>query len=701
MSIRTRTFIILLLVLIAAGVTWSIFSAKSSGKIRNVVLISIDTCRADHLSCYGYSRRTTPNIDAVAQEGILFKHAVSPVPLTLPAHSSILTGTIPLEHKVRDNNNYQLSDSNITLAEVLRENGFCTGASVAAFVMDSQFGLDQGFDTYDDDITQQNAKFLMYNERKADEITHSANTWLKEHRDDRFFLFLHYFDPHADYNLHEQFRFTSGWGQSSQIDKYDSEIAYTDYHIGKVIDVLKELNLYDSTLLIITSDHGEGLGQHSENSHGFFIYHSTLHVPMIMRIPGGSEGKIINETVGLIDIMPTVCGVLGVDVPAHVQGKDLSSCFYETAVSRPQRDFLCESLQPTKFELGPFFGLISDRWHYIHSGKPELYDLRQDPYETQNRLAQHPQQARMMYDKIKLTLQNASLSKTKDNKIAIDEETISRLESLGYVSDRTVDESIRLDQENLDPKEFIEIYNFFDRFLMLGANNKYDEARQLAKDMLAKRPDMKRAYYFLGLLAVQENDTEAIITHLSRYLASIESDSEGVGMWAKPDYSSAMAHTLLGRALLEKGQITEAVRHYKEGLLSLPDRAAAHSDLGAAYVLLGKYELAVGHLTETLRLKPNFLEALNNLAWIYAADKDSQFHNPTEAIKLAEKACERTDFKRPDFLDTLSMAYASAGRFDEAIEIAQKAISLAESANQQELTEEIENHLRQYESSRL
>jgi tetratricopeptide (TPR) repeat protein len=420
-----------------------------------------------------------------------------------------------------------------------------------------------------------------------------------------------------------------------------------------------------------------------------------------MRAPGGSEGKIINGTIGLIDIVPTVCGVLGVDVPTHVQGKDLSSYFYEATESKPQRDFLCESLLPTKFELGPFFGLISDRWHYIHSGKPELYDLRQDPYETQNRLAQHPQQARMMYDKIKLILQNVSLSKTKDNKIPIDEETISRLESLGYVSYRTVDESIRLDQENLDPKEFIEIYNFFDRFLMLGANNKYDEARQLAKDMLAKRPDMKHAYYFLGLLAVQENDTEAIITNFSRYLASMQSDSEGVGTWAKSDYSSAMAHTLLGRALLEKGQITEAVRHYKEGLSSHPDVAAAHSDLGAAYAQMRKYELAVAHLTETLKLKPNFAEALNNLAWVYAADKDSQFHKPTEAIKLAEKACELTNFERPDFLDTLSVAYASVGRFAEAIEIAQKAISLAESANQQELTEEIKSHLRQYESSRF
>ncbi|GAG97977.1 unnamed protein product, partial [marine sediment metagenome] len=287
-------------------------------KITHVVLISIDTCRADHLGCYGYLRKTSPNIDAVAAEGIMFKHAVTSVPITLPAHSSMLTGTIPIYHGVRDNNNYQLSDSSLTVAEILHQYKFVTGAVIGAFVLDSQFGLDQGFDFYDDKIDPGEKKFFIYSERKAEEVTRLANIWLEENKNKKSFLFLHYFDPHSPYESHERFRFGSGFDPNSQIDGYDSEIAYTDYCIGQVIDKLKELSLYDSTLLIITADHGEGLGQHNEISHGFFIYYSTLHVPLIIKIPTGPKGKQINNLVALIDILPTICDSLGIDVPKHI-----------------------------------------------------------------------------------------------------------------------------------------------------------------------------------------------------------------------------------------------------------------------------------------------------------------------------------------------------------------------------------------------
>lgn len=701
MGIRIRIVIILLMVVIAAVIVWTVVRAKFTCKIRNVVLISIDTCRADHLSCYGYSRDTTPNIDAVARDGILFKHAVTPVPLTLPAHSSMLTGTTPLRHKVRDNSNYQLSESNITLAEVLRQNGFHTGAAVGAFVMDSQFGMDQGFDTYDDDISEKNAKAFMYNERSAEKVSRFAETWLKEHHEDKFFLFLHYFDPHAIYKAHRRFLFFSRPSVFTPIDRYDSEIAYTDHYVGRVISILNKLNLYDSTLLIITSDHGESFGEHSEKSHGFFIYYSTLHIPMIIKLPEGPKARQVDDVVSLIDIVPTVCGALGIKTPAPVQGKDLKPYFHKKPAQEPQRDLICETLLPTKFELGPFFGLINDRWHYIHSSEPELFEFKLDPYETKNSLAQHAGQGRLMYDKIKLILQSSIRENIKDSKIEIDDETVSRLESLGYVSDRKVDESIQLDEKSLDPKEFIEMYNFFDKFLALGAANKNDEARQLINDMLAKRPDMKQGHFFLGMLAVQENDTEAIITHLSNYLASVESEPGDAEIWTTRDHSSAMAHALLGRALLDKGQITEAVGHYKEGLSVQPELAAAHSDLGGAYVLLGEYELAIKHLTKTLELKPNFVEALNNLAWLHAADKDSLFHKPAKAVELAEKACKLSDYRRPDCLDTLSVAYASVGRLDDAIETAKKAISFAEHADQQKLAEEIKGHLASFENGRL
>ena len=250
MKILTKPHILLfaLLVLVVIG-TACLFLMQnySESEIRNVLLISIDTCRADRLGCYGYSRRTTPNIDALAAEAVLFTHAVAPVPLTLPSHSSMLTGTIPPYHRVHNNDNYRLGESNVTLAEVLSENGFATGAVIGAFVLDSQFGLAQGFETYNDSLKERNKRTLTsYNERTADEVTRLANNWLQEHFNERFFLFLHYFDPHIPYKPHKI------PGPSSQKDLYDGEIVYTDQYIGKVIKKLKHLGLLLQRDMIIS-----------------------------------------------------------------------------------------------------------------------------------------------------------------------------------------------------------------------------------------------------------------------------------------------------------------------------------------------------------------------------------------------------------------------------------------------------------------
>ena len=251
-------------------------------QIRHIILISIDTCRADHLSCYNYSSKTSPHIDALAAEGVLFNQAISPVPLTFPAHCSMLTGTIPPYHKVRDNNNYVLNNSNLTIAEILKKNGFTTGAIVGAVILDSQFGLNQGFDTYDDHITdQKNESKFDINERNAAEISRLGNEWLEKNSDKKTFLFLHYYDPHTPYVQHK--RFVLPFRKYI----YDDEISYVDYYIDKVISKLKELGMYDSTLLVITGDHGESLCEHSEKTHGFYIYQTTQHVPLIIRAPGG------------------------------------------------------------------------------------------------------------------------------------------------------------------------------------------------------------------------------------------------------------------------------------------------------------------------------------------------------------------------------------------------------------------------------
>ena len=686
---------------ILAGLVWYFGEyTVTRSEIKYIVLVSIDTCRADHLGCYGYWRNTSPNIDAVAADGVRFNHAVTPVPITLPSHSSMLTGTIPPYHKVRDNSSYRLASANVTLAEILRENGFSTGAVVGAFVLDSQFGLDQGFETYNDNLELNENKYIFsFNERKAEEVSRLANLWLEEHQDENFFLFLHYFDPHVRYELHTSFPFTSRPGLASKIDRYDSEIAYTDHCIGTVINKLKELNLYDSTLLIITSDHGESLGEHSENTHGYFIYHSTLRVPLIIKAPSGPMGRKTDNVAGLIDILPTVCGSVGIPVSAHVQGKDLNSFFRDGKDSVDERFFFCESLMPTKFELGPFFGLVSNRWKYIHTSQSELYNLRKDPHETKNLLRQHPQQARIMENRLKVVLQNNGLTGTGDTKVKLDEESVRRLESLGYISSRPVKESIRLDRGNLDPKEFIEVYNFIEKFLKLTSSKKYEEAKKLANEILAKRPDMKQAHYYLGIVGVMEEKRQAIKAHFTRYLELAQSESDSSGIRAKSEYELSQAHNHLGDVFKHDGQIAPAIAHYKEALSHNPYTATTYHNLAGVYLLQGDLSDAVACYTKILDFDGDATDALNNLAWVLATTENHNIRNPSDAFKFALRACELTKYDNPNYLDSLGAAYAALGRFPEAVETAEKAIGLAKSANQPQLAEEITKHHEFYKRS--
>lgn len=579
---------------------------------RNIVLISIDTCRADHLGCYGYSRKTSPNVDALAAEGVLFNHAVAPVPITLPSHSSMLTGTIPPYHKVRDNVNYRLAGANVTLAEILRENGFVTGAVVGAFVLNSRFGLDQGFDTYDDKIskTQRSTTLFYSNERKAEDVTYAANTWLERHRDDKFFLFLHYYDPHFPYDRHKRFSFkTLPFLAPSKKDRYDGEVAYTDYWVGQVIKKLKDLGLYGSTMIVLTGDHGEGLGQHSELSHSYFIYHSTLHVPLIIKAPGWPEGERIDNVAGLIDIVPTVCGALGIPVPPGVHGRDLSAFFSNNGAGFDQRYLFCESLYPTKLDWGPFLGLIGSRWKYIHTSSPELYDLVEDPLETRNLLNHRPRQGRVMQEKLELILQRSSVNAVADGKVGLDDEARKRLQSLGYISTRTVDENIQFGQERQDPKKFIGVHNFIERFHHLRLTKRCAEAKRPCQDLLDKWPDMKALHYYLGIIAVYEKDVPAIITNFSRYVEYMESGSDRFDTRIQPKHELALAHGNLAAALQDNGQIEEAIPHYKKALSYDPCSVESNYNLGSAYFNQGKIPDAMRYYTKTLQLDPNFPEA--------------------------------------------------------------------------------------------
>ena len=559
-SVITRYSIIILLVLALAGFFAVRFIHRSDvspdGGIHNVLLISIDTCRADYLSCYGYKSKTTPNIDAVAAEGILFENTISPLPQTLPGHSSMLTGTIPPYHGVHENNSHLFDEPNICLAETLKDAGFTTVAVVSAFVLNSEFGIDQGFDTYHDRF-EPPVGAHMRGQRPGGETTDVALDWLERNKDKRFFFFLHYYDPHWSFSPPEPF--------ASQFaeDLYAGEIAYTDYCIGQVIKKLKELELYDSTLLIITSDHGEMLGEHGEDAHTYFIYQSAIKVPLIFKVPGQKQPARIESIAGIVDIVPTVCSLLNIETPRNVQGVDLSLSFKGQNSSRPDRHVFCESLQATKYGGNSLLGIVNDGFKYIQTTRPELYDLIKDQSESNNLFEKQQQRARIMKDKLAEMLEQSVRRAWPESKTEMDPETVERLESLGYVGG-TVTEEFSFDQTKTDPKDLLEYHYLNERTNHLLMRTKdYDKLELCAKKMMELQPDSFSSNEKMGLTAM-----------------------------AKKEYSRATVY-------LQKAAEID------------PGNAKIHCRLGAAYKENGEYEKALRNLNRAIELKPQYVEARN------------------------------------------------------------------------------------------
>src|SRR5437588_12479462 len=289
----------------------------------NVVIVTIDTLRADHLGCYGYKHIRTPNIDALAADGVRFERAYTAVPVTLPSHTVIFTGTYPIHSGMHDFAANVLNPSQPTLASVLKQHGYATGAVVASAVLDSRFGLNRGFDFYYDhfDFNRLEEANLDEMERPGNVVADEVLNWLGKNYQKRFFLWMHLYDPHYPY------RPPAPYSEDYKSHPYDGEIAFADAQVGRLLRFLKDKGLYQHTLIVLSGDHGEGLGEHGEQTHGFFIYNSTLQVPLVVRLPAGPRDKHVNALVSLADIMPTVLEALKLDIPAQVQGKSLLPLF--------------------------------------------------------------------------------------------------------------------------------------------------------------------------------------------------------------------------------------------------------------------------------------------------------------------------------------------------------------------------------------
>jgi len=638
-----------LLLVVAAGGVLLLRSGIFRKQVRRVVLISIDTCRADYLSCYGYPRRTTPNIDRLARQSVLFTNVITPIPTTLPAHCSMLTGTIPPYHGVHYNIGYKLGQSNVTLAEILRPEGFTTAAFISAFVLDSDFGLDQGFETYNDSF-EEIRRNVFGSERRGGETSRLAIEWLpKRDKGEKFFLFLHYYDPHLAYEPPEPF------ASEFADNLYAGEIAYTDCCIGLVIDKLKELGLYDSTLIIITSDHGEMLGEHGEEDHGYFIYEGAIKVPLVFKLPWRTEGKKVDDVADITDIVPTVCGIVGVDVPPAVLAKDLSVYFESRQPGREGRHLYCESMMPTRYNASSLLGVVTDRFKYIQTTRPELYDLVEDPNETNSLIEQQPHQARILQDRLKQILEQTVRTGASES-VELDRQAVKRLASLGYIGSDNVKEDYDFDQSGQDPKDLIELHTSFYRARTFLLEEKYEKAKSIYQELLLQQPQFYEIHFNLANIAVQQNDLAAAAAHLAEAI--------------RLEPARYKLHYNMGLTCISLGRFEQAVNHFTDSLKIRPAEPEALVGLGLALLSEGRFDQAIDHYTKALEIAPDVPELHSKLGLALY-----QQGTIDDAIKHYTKALE-IDPQLFEVHNNLGMALAESGKLDEAIVCFKKALAL-------------------------
>ena len=391
-----------------------------------IILISIDTLRADRLPAYGYTAIRTPAIDALAADGVLFEHAYTHSPQTLPAHTSIFSGRLPFAHGVRDNIGFTVKDDEALLAQRLRDRGYATGAFVSSYVLRSAVGLARGFDVYDDALQKAApSRPLGQVQRPGAQTVDAAIAWINRQATDRFFLFVHLYEPHTPYAPPPEF---------ASANPYDGEVAYADALVGRLMAALIAAGHHHNATIIFLSDHGEGLGDHGEDEHGMFLYRETIQVPLIIRLPAGaSAGRRVAEPVQHIDLVPTVLDLIGLPSGrsdrAALQGRSLLPVL-RGAGALPTASIYAETLSPRlHFGWSELYALTDDRYRYIRAPRDELYDLSQDPGERTSIAESRGPVRAAMRQALEALLAGATVSAPS----AVSESDRQRLAALGYV----------------------------------------------------------------------------------------------------------------------------------------------------------------------------------------------------------------------------------------------------------------------------
>jgi arylsulfatase A-like enzyme/Flp pilus assembly protein TadD len=611
----------------------------------NIILITLDTTRSDRMGFLGSKRGLTPNLDAVAKQGIVFSRAYSHVPLTTASHATILTGTYPQFNHVNDFG-VPLSPRLPYLSDILHHEGYHTGAFVGSLILDpldgTAPGFDRGFDVYDAGfhLRRQGADRYKTVERRAGVVVDHAIAWLSQVPEGPFFLWIHVYDAHDPYDPPAPYK------EKYAAQPYDGEIAYVDASLGKLFDALRKHNLYDETLIAVTADHGESLGAHGENTHGIFLYDETLHVPLVIKLPlNRKSGERVSSRARLVDIAPTLLAAAGVDVPQAMQGESLlgmlPSDAKEKSLAAADRPAYAETDYPHRaFNWSALRAIRTGKYLYIQAPDRELYNQDVDAAAAHNLVTTSSAVAQTLASELSKFRDKTSQSITDLAKPDADQ--VQKLQALGYVAsaDGKVPATDML--AGADPKKKIEISNLLHDAMFDVEDARYEQAVPLLQRVLKDQPEMPVANMQYGM-------AEARLKNYSQALAPLQK-----AVQLMPD--NGMGHYELGLALFETGNWKDAAPQFEAAVARAPRWADAHFSLAAVYARIDRVPDAMNELDLTLGVSPDHYRANLLRGRILSLQGDAQ-----DALANLEKAVN----VEPDSVEAhvfLADAYQQLGR---------------------------------------
>lgn len=650
----------------------------------HIILVTLDTTRADRIGCYGYSPAKTPALDALAREGVLFERTYTPVPLTLPSHASLFTGLYPPEHGLLINGRGRLADQIPVLAEMLRDANYDTAAFVSSFVLDSKFGLERGFQTYDDDLSGAGPVHdSSHRRRPGDEVMHAALKWLEARTTRPCFCWIHLFDAHAAYDPRPDV-----FGDAFLEQPYDAGVAYADRQLQKLLDLLRTHKWAARSLVVVVGDHGEGLMDHHEESHSLQIYDATMRVPMVIAGPAVHKpGHRVLSPVSLVDLLPTILDCAGLPERRNLSGRRLTPALAGQALE----ERACYVATDAPFVLegwAPLHGVVTQNWKYIHTVRPELYDLSVDPQESHNLADAQPARLRELADVLQEIESRMQSRQALDVKLSAQEQ--KTLESLGYAAGRGSAMSAESTEHLPDVKDMIVHHNRIESARLLLGEGQLLEAVNAAGSVLEQRPHYASARMLLGdaqmlqmkypaaaetyKTALTDRPQDPFLhARLGSALAAQEQDQGALDEYRQAleiDPGFAQCHLDLAQVLLRLGNLVEGTRELEEAIHCDPALLEAHMQLGRLMSRTGRSREATAHYDTVLKLDPTHTIARLNLA--------SALSNQGRVVEAAAQARKASELDPQSFDAKFHLAsiLLLQNRPDEAIVTLREALKL-------------------------